>query len=74
MLNAIVRSRLALLACLAFGACTTAPMPTGGHALTAEPVIRNSWKTDRRASGSGRSSLRAIGTASRVVSAQEMDA
>ena len=29
MLNAMVRSRLALLACLALGACTTAPMPTG---------------------------------------------
>jgi hypothetical protein len=29
MLNAMVRPRLALLACVALGACATAPMPTG---------------------------------------------
>ena len=29
LLNAMVRPRLALLACLALGACATAPMPTG---------------------------------------------
>jgi hypothetical protein len=40
MLNAMVRPRLALLACVALGACTTAPMPTGwtrAHGRAVDP-------------------------------------
>jgi hypothetical protein len=47
MLNAIVRPQLALLACLALGACATAPMPMGWTRADSRAVDPKQLEADK---------------------------
>jgi hypothetical protein len=47
MLNAIVRPQLALLACLALGACATAPMPTSWTRADSRSVDPKQLEADK---------------------------